>query len=148
MRRPPELTCSVQGAENDPQVPALTVKRVLLAAAPALVVAALLVAGPALSARPYTPEPLQFDVAAPAGEPPESGGRELVSEPLRAPKRFNMVGLTWSGAATPAAEASHSEFVHRHRRRGKRYTYRVTAQDRAEPANVSPPSADASATAG
>ncbi len=59
--------------------------------------AALVLAAPALSLRPYHPQPLGFSVAAPDG----SAG---LAAPVRAPKRFNMVGLTWQGRAAPDIE--------------------------------------------
>jgi hypothetical protein len=65
----------------------------------ALILAVLaVVAGPALSARPYQPEPVDFELRGPAAKPSAArGGREYVSPPLRAPKRFNTVGLRWRG---------------------------------------------------
>jgi hypothetical protein len=66
---------------------------ILLAVA---VAAVLVVAGPALSLKPYRPEPVEFSIAAERvlGDP--DPGEGVVSEPLRAPGRFNLVGLTWS----------------------------------------------------
>ena len=66
----------------------------------ALILAVLaVVAGPALSARPYQPDPVDFEMRAPAAKPSAArGGREYVSPPLRAPKRFNTVGLRWRGS--------------------------------------------------
>jgi hypothetical protein len=79
------------------------VTRVSLLGVAAIVVLLGLVAGPALSSRPYRPEPTDFSIAggAIAGSPRPSGG--VVSEPLRAPKRFNLVGMTWdNGPSDPA----------------------------------------------
>jgi hypothetical protein len=60
-----------------------------------------IVASPALSLRPWRPQPVQFSIVPPAravlGEASERG-TGVVSEPLRAPKRFNLVGLTWTEA--------------------------------------------------
>ena len=70
--------------------------------APAALVCVLLLgalAAPALSLRPWRAEPVDFSVVAPAdallGEAPARGAG-VVSRPLRAPKRFNLVGLTWA----------------------------------------------------
>jgi len=59
------------------------------------------VAAPALSTNPYRPEPVDFSTSAQAllGDPDPGGG--VVSEPIEAPKRFNLVGLTWSGHDEP-----------------------------------------------
>ncbi len=60
------------------------------------------VAAPALSlSGPYRPDPVQFSMPA-GGEGALLGiasrrGDGVVSRPLRAPKRFNAVGLTWHG---------------------------------------------------
>lgn len=74
-------------------------KRVLLALIAAGVLF-LLAAAPALGGRAYHPEPVEFDVAAavPSGARASAG---FVSRPLRAPKRFNLVGLRWRGSAEP-----------------------------------------------
>jgi hypothetical protein len=71
--------------------------RVLAAAAIALVVGLGAVAAPALSTKPYRAEPVDFSAAGQGvlGQP--DPGEGVVSEPIRAPKRFNLVGLTWSG---------------------------------------------------
>ncbi len=68
----------------------------LLAVTAAFVVAALcVVASPALSLSPYRPEPVDFSMAAEAVLGSPGGSEGVVSKPLRAPKRFNLVGLTW-----------------------------------------------------
>jgi hypothetical protein len=63
------------------------------------VVAVGVVAAPALSLKPYRPEPVDFSMAGGAvlGSPDRGDG--VVSEPFEAPKRFNLVGLTWDGGA-------------------------------------------------
>ena len=70
----------------------------------ALIVGALAtLAGPSLSAQPYRPDPVDFELAAPAAEPTGArGGREYVSPPLNAPTRFNLVGFRWRGSGEDA----------------------------------------------
>jgi hypothetical protein len=74
-----------------------------LSLAGAAVALLLVVAAPALSARPYRPAPVEFDmtVAADGARAAGAGGRVLL-RPLRAPKRFNLVGLRWRGSGEPA----------------------------------------------
>ncbi len=71
--------------------------RALAVVAIATVAALGAVAAPALSTKPYRPEPVDFSIAAQdvLGTPDRGAG--VVSEPFEAPKRFNLVGLTWSG---------------------------------------------------
>jgi hypothetical protein len=78
------------------------VTRVRLSVLAAVAVVVGLVAGPALSLQPYRADPVDFTMAGGAvlGTPGPSDG--VVSEPLRAPKRFNLAGITWaSGPASP-----------------------------------------------
>ncbi len=71
--------------------------RALAVVAIAIVAALGAVAAPALSTKPYRPEPVDFSISGKAllGDPDPGAG--VVSEPIEAPKRFNLVGLTWSG---------------------------------------------------
>jgi len=67
----------------------------------ALVCALLLgaVAAPALSSRSWRAKPVDFSMVPPAGAllgQASARGAGVVSQPLRAPKRFNLVGLTWT----------------------------------------------------
>jgi hypothetical protein len=80
--------------------------RALVLAALAFVVALGAIAAPALSTKPYRPEPVDFSVAAEGvlGDP--DPGEGVVSEPVEAPKRFNLVGLTWSDGAPKGATAA------------------------------------------
>jgi hypothetical protein len=78
-------------------------KRTLLVLVAVVAGALAAVAGPALSADPYRPDPVDFELAAPSAEPSAARGahhgREYVSPPLRAPKRFNLVGMRWRGSS-------------------------------------------------
>src|SRR3712207_2704133 len=74
-------------------------RRTLLLAA-VVVGALVLVAAPALSLRPYQPRALDFEMAAPALLQ-KAGSGPVESPVLRAPKRFNLVGLRWSGEGEP-----------------------------------------------
>jgi hypothetical protein len=75
-------------------------KRTLTAIAAALAALLFVVAAPALSSRPYQPAAVDFEMAAPAAGL-HAAGSAVTSAPLRAPKRFNIVGLRWSGRAEP-----------------------------------------------
>ena len=80
--------------------------RALALACLTLLAALGVVAAPALSSRPYVPEPEQFTLAVAAGAvlgDPDPG-EGVVSEPLRAPQRFNLVGFTWRDAGTHAGD--------------------------------------------
>jgi len=76
------------------------VKRLLVTGTLVCLLATLAVAAPALSLRPYRPDPVQFSMAAPSKAARVAGvSRTIVrtSPAIRTPKRFNMVGLTWRG---------------------------------------------------
>ena len=73
-------------------------RRCLLLAA-VVVGVLVLVAAPALSVRPYQPRALNFEMSGPALQAAGSGPAE--SPVLRAPKRFNLVGLKWRGEGEP-----------------------------------------------
>jgi N-acetylmuramoyl-L-alanine amidase-like protein len=76
----------------------------LLASAVALACALVLVivAAPALSSARWRPAPVDFELGPEAGAAHARGGGGFVSRPLRAGKRFNLVGLRWRGRAEPA----------------------------------------------
>jgi hypothetical protein len=73
-------------------------RRTLLLAA-AVVGVLLAVVGPALSTRPYQPRAVDFEMASPGLS--AAGAGPVESPVVRAPKRFNLVGLRWSGRAEP-----------------------------------------------
>src|SRR5918998_1448025 len=81
-------------------------RRILIIAAAFAAVGLLAVAAPALSLRPYVPKPHESDVAAPAaaGAGYASAGRDVVSRPVRAPHRYNLVGFRWRGGGEPDVE--------------------------------------------
>ena len=74
-------------------------RRTLLLAA-VVVGVLVLVAAPALSLRPYQPRALDFEMAGPSLGA-AGAGHPVESPVLRAPKRFNLVGLKWNGSAEP-----------------------------------------------
>jgi hypothetical protein len=88
--------------------PLRTAARMALVPATALVVLAAWTAAPALSLRPYVPKPVDFELHDSSlrpqpGAQAASGGRDIrvyVSKALKAPRRFNLVGLRWHGART------------------------------------------------
>jgi N-acetylmuramoyl-L-alanine amidase len=71
------------------------------AAALASAVTLLLLAAPALSLGPFRPEPVEFELVPQADSTEENVQGKILSTPLRAPKRFNLVGLTWEGDTEP-----------------------------------------------
>ena len=75
-------------------------KRLAILCAPGLALL-LFVVAPALSAERWRPEPVDFEMV-PAG-PQVSAARagRVLSTALRAPRRFNLVGLRWRGRAEP-----------------------------------------------
>ena len=77
------------------------VKRALLALALACAATLAAVAGPALSLERWRPEPVDFELAAPARTASTAASGRVLSRPLRAPKRFNLVGLRWRGDSEP-----------------------------------------------
>jgi hypothetical protein len=94
----------------------------------AVVVLALWLAAPALSTRPYVPRAVDFglSVEQPAGARAATARRPWTSPVLRAPKRFDLLGLRWSAAGGE---------VHAHvrvRRAGGRWSRWVEAHDLAD----------------
>jgi hypothetical protein len=77
--------------------------RVLLATAVALTLGAVVaLAAPGLSARPYFPEAVEFELSAPPKPPAVAATHGFVSPEIRTAKRFNLVGLSWHGTRDPA----------------------------------------------
>ena len=78
-------------------------KRAASALAVACSVSVGWVAAPAVSTDRWRPKPLDFEVAPPAGAvlARAARGEGFVSKPLRAPKRFNLVGMRWRGDSEP-----------------------------------------------
>jgi N-acetylmuramoyl-L-alanine amidase len=80
------------------------VKRALLLLVLGAASALAFVAAPALSLESWRPEPVDFELAAPHDAvlgTRLSANSGVISKPLRAPKRFNLVGLRWRGAGEP-----------------------------------------------
>ena len=71
------------------------------AAALVSAIALLLLAAPALSLGPFHPKPVEFQLSPGVEAVEQEASDEVLSKPLRSPKRFNVVGLTWEGDAEP-----------------------------------------------
>jgi hypothetical protein len=97
--------------------------KLLASAAAILCVAMAAVAAPALSGARWRPQPLDFELAPPAGA--QAAGGDVVSRPLRAPRRFNLVGLRWRGRAEPRVAV-------RVRRSGRRWSRWLALDSHAE----------------
>jgi N-acetylmuramoyl-L-alanine amidase-like protein len=77
------------------------VKRLASALAAGCLIALVAVAAPAFSSGPWRPAPVDFELAPSSGAVASAAGHAVVTKPLRAPKRFNLVGMRWRGAAAP-----------------------------------------------
>ena len=80
-------------------------RTILLVTAALALVPVLISAAPAFSTRPYVPNPVEFELAAPSptgGTASASGARTVLSRVIRPSKRFNLVGLRWRGAPISA----------------------------------------------
>jgi hypothetical protein len=76
--------------------------RLLLGTAFALVVgSALALAAPGLSTRPFVPDVVEFELDAPAVPAGVAASGGFVSPPVHTPKRFNLVGLSWTSGGKP-----------------------------------------------
>lgn len=78
------------------------VKRVLLTLVGIAMLGLALVASPALSVRPYVADPVDFELAGPAVVASSAAG--VKSPVLRAPRRFDLVGMRWGSSAKPDIE--------------------------------------------
>src|SRR2546421_4443724 len=76
------------------------VKRVTIGLAVAAIALLAAVAAPALTLHPYRPDAADFEVA-PAAAGLHKAGGGYVSPPVRAPKRFDLLGMRWRGHARP-----------------------------------------------
>jgi hypothetical protein len=65
-------------------------------------VAVLVAVAPAISKQPYRPSPVEAEIDAPGDGLGAPSARAFVSKPVRAPFRFNIVGLNWAGDREPA----------------------------------------------
>jgi hypothetical protein len=63
---------------------------------------AVAIAAPALSTLPYIPEPVEFELAPTGAAAGQEASGDVVSRPLDPPKRFDLVGLRWSGGDAEA----------------------------------------------
>jgi hypothetical protein len=76
--------------------------RLVLGTAVALALgAALALAAPGLSTRPFVPDVVEFELAAPPAPAGVAANSGFVSPPVHTPKRFNLVGLSWKGGGEP-----------------------------------------------
>src|SRR3954451_6577639 len=77
------------------------VKRVTICLVVVAIALLAAVAAPALTLHPYRPDAVDFELV-PAASGLHAAGGGYVSPPLRAPKRFDLLGMRWRGHARPA----------------------------------------------
>ena len=75
-------------------------KRLAILSAPGLALL-LFVVAPALSAQRWQPDPVDFELVPGAAQVTAARAGRVLSPALRAPHRFNLVGLRWRGRAEP-----------------------------------------------
>jgi hypothetical protein len=73
----------------------------LLASAALALCALVVLAAPALSTGRWRPDPVDFELAPGSHEARAAWAGGVVSSALRAPKRFNLVGMHWRGRSEP-----------------------------------------------
>jgi N-acetylmuramoyl-L-alanine amidase-like protein len=77
--------------------------RLVIGTAVALVLgAAIALAAPGLSTRPFIPDVVEFELDAPPTPAGVAANSGFVSPPIHTPKRFNLIGLSWRGSGDPA----------------------------------------------
>src|SRR4051794_7300515 len=76
------------------------VKRVTISLAVGAIALLAAVAAPALTLHTYRPGAVDFELS-PTASGLHAAGGGYVSPPLRAPKRFDLLGMRWRGRAKP-----------------------------------------------
>src|SRR3954447_12703385 len=76
------------------------VKRVTISLAVVAIALLAAVAAPALTLHPYRPDAVDFEMA-PAASGLHAAGAGYMSAPIRAPRRFDLLGMRWRGRARP-----------------------------------------------
>ncbi|MFL5910681.1 MAG: N-acetylmuramoyl-L-alanine amidase [Gaiellaceae bacterium] len=113
---------------------ALMVKRVIVCATVAVIALLAAVAAPALTLHTYRPDAVDFELSPASGALHGAGGG-YVSPQLRAPKRFDLVGMRWRGRSRPKVSVR----VRRDGARWSRWTaLEVDPGDAPDPAEGSP----------
>src|SRR4051794_16714873 len=77
------------------------VKRMTISLAVIAIALLAAVAAPALTLHTYRPDAVDFELA-PAASGLHAAGAGYVSPPIRAPKRFDLLGMRWRGGGRPA----------------------------------------------
>jgi hypothetical protein len=78
------------------------VKRLLTAACLLPLAVVAFVVAPAIGSQRWRPDPVDFELAPEQSMVSAASTGRVVSRPLRAPARFNLVGLRWRGRAEPS----------------------------------------------
>jgi hypothetical protein len=100
------------------------VKRLATLCAPGIALL-LFVVAPALSAERWRPDPVDFELAPAQTQVTAARSGRVLSPALRAPRRFNLVGLRWRGRAEPSLAV-------RVRRDGRRWSRWQTLEAHAD----------------
>ena len=73
------------------------------------------VAAPAMSLEPYHPDPVEFELDSPSATPMSGPSPAVISPAIKAPKRFNIVGLSdenadrFAAAVVESMDAGHAD---------------------------------------